>query len=164
MPDRVHVVWVGLLEESLEVVGGRSRLMLVVVHDSCDVPHVGDARLSVIAIIIVDRGRSSLRTLFAPPLAALDTLPSALDSDVEWRLPTAAWGCLPASCRMTKFGRITTGGILGGDTAQLLGGVHENVINFSLARVQRAAFRSHARIPVVNLSTSLGLGVSTLSP
>jgi hypothetical protein len=104
--------------------------MLVIVHDSCDVPHVRVARLPVIAIIIVDRDRSSLRTLFAPPLAALDALPSALDSDVEWRLLTAAWGCLPASCRMTKFGRITTGGILGGDTAQLLGGVHENVINF----------------------------------
>jgi hypothetical protein len=41
MPDGVCVVWAGFLEEPLEVVLGRPRLMLVTACGGQDVPHVG---------------------------------------------------------------------------------------------------------------------------
>jgi hypothetical protein len=44
MPDRVHLVWAGLLEQSLEVVGMRSRLTFVAVRSSHDVPYIRVAR------------------------------------------------------------------------------------------------------------------------
>jgi hypothetical protein len=58
VPDMVHVVWAGLLEEFLEVVSRWPRLTLVVVHDSHDVPNAGATRLPVVVVIVVDRGRS----------------------------------------------------------------------------------------------------------
>jgi hypothetical protein len=39
VPDEVPMVWVGLLEESLEVISRRRRLTLVAVGDSHDTPH-----------------------------------------------------------------------------------------------------------------------------
>jgi hypothetical protein len=81
----------------------------------------------VVAVIIVGHGRSPLRTLLVPPFITLGALPSAMDGDIEWQLPTAAWGCLPASWRMMKSSRLTAGGVRGGDAAQLLYGVPKNV-------------------------------------
>jgi hypothetical protein len=82
VPDGVHVVCAGHLEESLEVVYRRPHLMLDAVYGSHDVPHAGVARLPIVAIVIVDCSRSPSRTLLVPPLAALGALSSALDSDV----------------------------------------------------------------------------------
>jgi hypothetical protein len=117
VPHRVCVVWEGRLEESLEVVGRRLRLMLVIVRASRDTTHVGIVRLPVVAIVVVGRDRSPLWMLLAPPLVTLTVHPSALDGDVGWRLPVTAWGHLPASWRKTKFGCLTIGGVLGGDAA-----------------------------------------------
>jgi hypothetical protein len=47
---------------------------------------------------------------------------------------------------------------------QLLSGEPKNVTTFALAQVLRAAFRSHARVPLASLSTCLGLGVPAPSP
>jgi hypothetical protein len=58
VPDMVRVVWAGLLEEFLEVVNRWPRLTLVAVHDSHDMPNAGAARLPVVVVIVVDRGRS----------------------------------------------------------------------------------------------------------
>jgi hypothetical protein len=115
-------------------------------------------------VVVVGRGHSPPRTLIAPPLAALGALPYALDGDVGRRLPVAACFRLLSSWGKTKFGRLTTGGVLGGDASQLLGGVPESVIVFALVWVQRATFRSRARVPLVNLLASLGLGALTTSP
>jgi hypothetical protein len=75
VPDGLHVVWAGLLEESLEVVGRRPHLTLVAVCGSRDAPHVGAAHLPIVAVIVVGCGRSPLRTLLAPPIAALGAMP-----------------------------------------------------------------------------------------
>jgi hypothetical protein len=55
-----------------------------------------------------------------------------------------------------KFDRIAAGGVLGGDVAQLLGGVPENIIVFTLAWVPSTTFGLCARIPLGSLSVSLG--------
>jgi hypothetical protein len=91
VPDGVRAVWVGLTDESVEVVGRRPRLTLVAVRGSHDTPYAEAARLTIDVVITVGRGHSPLRTLFVPPLATLNTLPSALDSDVRQ--------CRPASYR-----------------------------------------------------------------
>jgi hypothetical protein len=83
------VVWAGLLKESLQVVGWRPRLMLVIVHGSHDVQHACAARLPIVAIILVGRGRSPLRTLLVPPLASLSALLGALEDKI--RLPRCWW-------------------------------------------------------------------------
>jgi hypothetical protein len=82
VPDGVRVVWLGLLEESLEVVVRWPRLTLVTVGSSHDSPYVGATRLPIVAIIILGHGHSLLRTFFAPPLATLDALPSTLDGNI----------------------------------------------------------------------------------
>jgi hypothetical protein len=115
VPNGVHVVWAGLLEHSLEVVGRRPGLTHVAIHGSRHMPRAGATHLPVVVIVVVGRGRSQLRTLLAPLLAALGALPGSLHGDVEWRLPATAWGHLPASWREVKFGHLTIGGVLGGD-------------------------------------------------
>jgi hypothetical protein len=82
VPDGVCVVWVGLLEESLEVVDRWPCLTLVAVGSSRDTPYVGATRLPIVAIIVLGRGRSPLRTFLSPPLATLGALPSALDGNI----------------------------------------------------------------------------------
>jgi hypothetical protein len=134
----------------LEVVGRRLCLMLVTVDGSRDAPHVGAAHLLVVTVVIV--GRSPLRTLLAPPLAAVDALPRTLDGDVRRYLPAVAWGHLPTSWKKTESGCLTTGGILGGDAAYLLGGLLENVTVLALAWVPCVAFRSCPLIPRASLS------------
>jgi hypothetical protein len=62
VPDGVRVVWVGLLEESLEVVVRWPRLTLVTVGSSHDSPYVGATRLPIVAIIVLSHGHSLLRT------------------------------------------------------------------------------------------------------
>jgi hypothetical protein len=91
-----------------------------------------------------------------PLLAAFDTLLDTLDGDVRRYLPTS-WG-------KTKFGSLTTASVLGGDAAQLLGGVPENVTMFALAGVPCATFRSRSHILQASLLLSLGLGASAPSP
>jgi hypothetical protein len=144
--DGVRVVLSGLLEESLEVVGRWPQLMLVVVRGYRSAPHVGAAHLPVVAVIVVGRGHSPFRTLLALPLATLDTLPGSMDHNVGWRLPVTAWCHLLAPWGKTKFGRLAVGDVLGGDTAQLLGGVPENVTVFPLARFPYSAFMSTSSV------------------
>jgi hypothetical protein len=81
------------------------------------------------------------------PLAVVGTLPGALDGNIGWCLPIAAWGHLPASWRKLKFGRLAAGGVLGGGASQLLGCVPECVTMFSLVRVPHVAFGSCGRAP-----------------
>jgi hypothetical protein len=140
MSDGVCVVWVGLLEEPLEVVCRRPLLTLVAVLDGRDTPHVGATCLTVVAVVVVGHGHVPLRALLAPLLAALEALLGAVDGDVGQHILAIAWGRLPASLGMTKFSRLVAGGVLGGDTAQLLNGVPENVDVFALTWVSRAAF------------------------
>jgi hypothetical protein len=117
VPDDVRMVWPSLLVESLEVVSRWPCLTFVVVHGNCDAHHAGAARLSVVVVVIVGRGRSPLRMLLVPLLANLDALPGALDGDVERCLLVTTWGHIPASWRKMKFSCLVAGGVLGGDVA-----------------------------------------------
>jgi hypothetical protein len=67
--------------------------------------------------------------LLAPLLATLGALLSVMDDDVGWCLLVTAQGRLPVAWGRVEFGRLIVCGILGGDAAQLLGGVHENIIH-----------------------------------
>jgi hypothetical protein len=112
--DGVCMVWAGFLKEPLEVVCGRPRLTLVAACGSQDAPHVGIARLPVIAIIMVGRGRGPLKALLAPLCAALDALPTSMDGDVERCSHTATWGRFHASLGQAKRDRLVAGGVSGG--------------------------------------------------
>jgi hypothetical protein len=116
----VCVVWAGFLEEPLEVVCKRPRLMLVTLHGGQDMPHTGVARLPVTAVVMVGHHRGPLRALLAPLFAALDALLSVMDSDIGWRLLTATWGHLPTSLGLTKHDSLIAGGVLDGDATWLL--------------------------------------------
>jgi hypothetical protein len=125
-------------------------------------PHAEIAHLPIVAIVVVGRGHSPLRTLSVPHLAVLGALPSTMDGDIGWCLLTAAWGRLPTSRRKMKFSRLTVGGVLGGDAAKLLSGVPKNVIVFAQAWVPGVVFVSRARVLLASLSMSLGF--STVAP
>jgi hypothetical protein len=107
--------------------------MLVAMHGGHNVPHAGAAILLIVAIAMFSHGRGPLLMLLAPILPALDTLLGAVAGDVEQCLLATAWGHLPASLGRKMFGHLIAGGILGGDTAQLLGGVPKNIVVFTLA-------------------------------
>jgi hypothetical protein len=105
---------------TLEVVHRRPRLTLVTVHGGRDAPHTGAARLFVIDVVMVGRGRGPLRVLLVPLFTALDALLSSMDDDVRRRLLATALGHLHALLSRTKLGHLVAGGVLGGDAARLL--------------------------------------------
>jgi hypothetical protein len=164
VPDGVRVDWLGLHEESLEVVYRRPHLTLATVHGSHDAPHARADCLSIVAIIIVSHSHASLRTLLVPLLAALGALLGAVDGNIRWCLLSATWGLLPAAWERAKFGHLIASGILDGNVVHLLSGVPKNVTTFTLARVPCAAFGSHACVPLASLSVSLGFDMMTLLP
>jgi hypothetical protein len=82
------------------------------------VPRAKAACLSVMAIITA--GRSPLKALFAPLIAAFDTILGVVSGDIGWCFLVAARCCLPASLCRAKHGRLIVGGVLGGDATRLL--------------------------------------------
>jgi hypothetical protein len=130
--DGVCVVWAGFLEEPLEVVRGRPRLMLVTMSSAQDMPHTRAASLPIIAIIMVSRGHGPLKALLAPLFAALDALPASVDGDIGQCSLTATQGHLPASLGMAKHDRLIAGGVLGGDAAQHVESVPTKVAMLTL--------------------------------
>jgi hypothetical protein len=158
------MVWVGLLEEFLDVVCRWLRLMLAASSGGHDTHDVRAARFPIVVVVVVGCRRSPLRKLLVPPLPTLSTLPGALDCDVRRCLPATTWSHLPVSWMKMKFGRLAVAGVPGSSTAKLLGGVPENVIVFVLAWVLCVSFRSRTHIPLASLSMSLGLGVPPPSP
>jgi hypothetical protein len=115
--NRVHVVWAGLLEEALEVVRKQPCLPLIVVRGGQDASHTGASRLPIVAVIVVSHGH--LRPLLAPLFAALNTLLSAVDGNIERRLLVTAQGRLPASLGWVKHNCLMASGVWGGDTMWL---------------------------------------------
>jgi hypothetical protein len=119
------MVWVGFLEESLELVYWRPRLALNFVPDDHDVLHAKAVHLFVI-IIVVNRGCNPLR---APPLlTTLGVLLGALDGDVGRHCFVAVRDYFPTTGDGERLGRLIDVGILGSDAEQLLSGVPDNVI------------------------------------
>jgi hypothetical protein len=102
------------------VVHGWSCLLLAAVCDSHDAHHDGAACLLVDTTVIVSRVCGLFVTLLTPLLATLGALLGILDDNVGRRFPAATWGWV-------KLGRLVADGILGGDAAQLLGGVLDGV-------------------------------------
>jgi hypothetical protein len=118
--DTVGVVRANLLKELLDVVRGRPRLMLATACNSHGAHHAGAIWLLVDATAIIGRGCSLLVTVLAPLLAALGALLNILDDNVRQRFPTTAWGWVKMGCLVADV-------VLGGDPAQLLGGVLDSV-------------------------------------
>jgi hypothetical protein len=100
------------------VVHGWSRLMLAATHGSHDVHHTGAICSLAATTIVISRGRGLLKSLLPPLPTTLGTLPSVLGGDISQCLPVVARG-------WSKLGCFIAGSILGGDTTQLLGGVHD---------------------------------------
>jgi hypothetical protein len=102
------------------VVRGWSFLTLAAACDSHDAHHTGAACLLAIAIIVVGRGCGLMQTLLAPLPTALGALHDILGGNVGQHLLVIARG-------RVKLGCLIAGGVLGGDTAQLLGGVPQGI-------------------------------------
>jgi hypothetical protein len=77
----------------------------------------------VITIVTIGRGCGLLNMLLAPLPATLGALPNILDGNVRRCIPAVALGWV-------KLGRLVTSSVLGGDAAQLLGGVPNDVCWF----------------------------------
>jgi hypothetical protein len=99
-------------------------MLLAAACGSHDVLHAGATYFLIVATVIVGRSRNPLRMLFAPLLLTL----GVLDGDVGRCLLTTAQGRLPAAWGSMKFDHLIASGVLGGDAAQLLSGVPENVV------------------------------------
>jgi hypothetical protein len=98
------------------VVLGQPHLALATTCGSHDMQHTGFARLLAISIVIIGRGFNLLKTLLVPLPVALRSLHGILDGDIE--------RCHPVVARdRAKLGHLIASSTLGGDTAQLLGGV-----------------------------------------
>jgi hypothetical protein len=153
------MVWVGLLEESLELVRRRPHLMLAATCYSRDVPHGGATYFLIIAAIIVGRDCNPLRMLLAPLLTTLGALLSIMDGDIGRRLLATAWGHLRATSARVKFDRLIASCVLGDDIAQLLSGVPESVVRCLKGR--RLLHISHATSGCLH---PWSLGVTAVSP
>jgi hypothetical protein len=92
VPDGVCVVWAGLLEKPFEVVCSWARL----------------------TIFAIGHGHGPFKVSLVRHFAALDALLGAVGGDVEWRLPAAARGHLPASLGRVKHDCLVADGALGG--------------------------------------------------
>jgi hypothetical protein len=90
MPDGVCVVLAGLHEKPLEVVCRWPHWTLVTVHGDRYAPHAEAICLPVMVIIADGQGRSPLKALFVPLVAAIDALLGAVSSFIGWRLLIAA--------------------------------------------------------------------------
>jgi hypothetical protein len=140
MPDGVRVVWVGLLEEPLEVVCRWPRRTLVAARSSQAASHARATYLPVVTVIIAGHGRNPLKSLLAPLVAAFDTLLCAVGGDVGWCLLVAIRGCLLASPCGAKHDRLIAGDALGGDAVRLLERASDRVIVSVLLRALREMF------------------------
>jgi hypothetical protein len=122
------MVWTGLLKTLLEVVHRRPHWMLVVAHSSRDTPHAGATCLPVVVVITAGHGHSPLKALFAPLVAAFDTL----------------------LCRV-KHGRLVASGVLGGNATWLLKRAPEKVIMSALPRALHVVWARYPGVLRVNL-------------
>jgi hypothetical protein len=113
--DSVGMIQARFLEEFLEVVSGRSCLALVVAHV---VFGTGATRLLVDVTVVV--GCGLLTALFLPLLAGLNALLDALDGDARRRFHATVGGWL-------KLGRLSAGGVRGGDIAPSFSGASRDV-------------------------------------
>jgi hypothetical protein len=77
----VGVVWARLLQELLEVVHGRLRLMLAAACSSHDVCNAEAVHSLVVAIVVIDHSCSLPKSLLAPLPASLGALPGVLSGD-----------------------------------------------------------------------------------
>jgi hypothetical protein len=76
---------------------------------------------------------------------------------VRRRLLVATWGCLPAHLCGAVYGRLVVGGVLGGDTAQLLERAPKEVALSTLPWGLLVATRQRTWSAQEVLATSLGL-------
>jgi hypothetical protein len=160
--DGVRVVWASLLEKPLEVFCRRPRRTLVVVLSGRDAPHAGAARHPVVTVVVAGHGRSPLKVLFAPLLAAFYALLGAVSGDVEWHLLIATQ-CLPPSspCR-AKNDRLIVGGALGGDVVRILKRALEEVVMSDLSQALCVMFGQRAHATLANLAANLWFTAQSL--
>jgi hypothetical protein len=110
MLDGVCMVWVGLLDESLEVVCRRAHLALATARGGHNLRHAGVICFLVLDVILVSHSHNPLRPPLMPLHATLGVPPSILDGSVGWRRVTTAWD-------REKFRCFLVGGVLCGDAA-----------------------------------------------
>jgi hypothetical protein len=162
VPDGVCVVWAGLLKKPLEVVCRRPHWTLIVAHDSRDAPRARDARLPVLAIVVAGRGRSPLKELFAPLVAAFDVLLGIVSGDVGRCLLVATRCHLPTSLCWAKHGCLIAGGALGGDATRLLKRAPKEVVMSALPWALHIAFRQRIRATLVSLVANMMFATPSL--
>jgi hypothetical protein len=97
VPDRVCVVWVGLLEKPLEVIRRWPRWTVAAAHGGRHAPCTGAAHLPAVSIITVGHGHRPLKALFARLVAAFYALLGTMSGDVGQRLLVTALHRFPAS-------------------------------------------------------------------
>jgi hypothetical protein len=155
------MIWAGLLKKPFEVVRTRPHPTLVIRCGGQGAPHT---RVSRLAVIVIGHGRGPVKVLLAPLSAAIDALLGVMGGDVRWCLHVAAQGRLPASLGRAKHDRVVAGSALGGDAAQLLKHVPEEVAMFALSWALHVALGQRARTTLASLAPCLGLAAPTLPP
>jgi hypothetical protein len=135
---------------------------LVAARGGRDASHAGAARPSAMAVITASRGRSPLKALLAPLVAAFDTLLGTVHGDVGRCLPVAARCRLPASLCRAKRDYLIVGGALGGDAVWLLKHVPEEVAMFALPQALCMVLRQSAYAALAISAVNLGLAAPTL--
>jgi hypothetical protein len=90
--------------------------------------------------------------LLAPPFATLDTLLSAVDDDIGWRLIITAQDRLPASLGWAKHDHFVASGVQGGDTMRLPECVPKKVAMLTLERAPYTVLGQYACALLVSLT------------
>jgi hypothetical protein len=96
-------------------------------HGRQAVSHAGAAHFPIVAIITTGRGRSPMKALLAPLVAAFDALLGTVGGDIGRCLLVATRGHLHASLCRAKHDRLVADVALGGDVTQLLEHAFEEI-------------------------------------
>jgi hypothetical protein len=105
-----------------------------------------------VAIIAAGHGRSPLKVLLAPLVAAFNALLGTVSGDVGWCFFVVARRLLPASLCRAKHDRLVAGCALGGDAMRLLERARKEVAMSILSRALCMVFGQHTRTIPVSLA------------
>jgi hypothetical protein len=105
--DGVGMVWARLLQDLLEEVRGRPRLMLAAARSGRNTPNAGVIRSLAVATVVINRSCSLLNSLLVPLPIALGAIPGVHGG--------ASSPCpLAAALGRVKLGCLAAGGVLCG--------------------------------------------------
>jgi hypothetical protein len=154
----------GFLQDPIELVRGRPRLMFVTVCGDQATPHAGSTHLPVTAVIVASCSRVPLKALLVPLFGTLDAHLVAVGGNIRQRSLATARDHLPAPLGWMRHDCLIANCVFGGDAMWHLDCVPDEVTMLTLVRAPRAVLELHTRAPLESLAVGLWLDAPALLP